>query len=75
MHAQGFTIYDLDVNAPHQEFIDKIKEAKSPILAMSALITPSCVSMKEVVEALKENGLKDKTFVIIGGRVKKILYP
>ena len=69
MRSQGFTIHDLGVDAPPQKFIDEIQRTEAPILAMSALITPAFVSMKEVISLLEEKGLRERTFVIIGGGV------
>ncbi|MGD8227223.1 MAG: cobalamin-dependent protein [Desulfobacteraceae bacterium] len=69
MRSQGFTIHDLGVDVPPQRFIDEIQRTEAPILAMSALITPAFVSMKEVISLLEEKGLRERTFVIIGGGV------
>jgi 5-methyltetrahydrofolate--homocysteine methyltransferase len=62
-------IHDLGVDVPPQRFIDEIQRTGASILAMSALITPAFVSMKEVISLLKEKGLRERTFVIIGGGV------
>lgn len=69
MRANGFIVHDIGVDVPHQKFIDALKETGAPILAMSGLITPALISMKEVIEMLREQGLRDKTLVIIGGAV------
>jgi methanogenic corrinoid protein MtbC1 len=69
MRSQGFIIHDLGVDVPPQNFIDEIQRTDAPILAMSALITPAFVSMMEVISLLKEKGLRERTFVIIGGGV------
>ena len=69
MRSQGFMIHDLGVDVPPQRFIDEIQRTEAPVLAMSALITPAFVSMKEVISLLKEQGLRESTFVIIGGGV------
>ena len=69
MRSQGFTVHDLGVDVPPQRFIDEILRTEAPILAMSALITPAFVSMKEVISLLEEKGLRERTFVIIGGGV------
>jgi 5-methyltetrahydrofolate--homocysteine methyltransferase len=44
-----------------------VKELKPDILGLSALITPTMFKFKDVVDALKEAGLKDEVKVIIGG--------
>ena len=69
MRANGFIVHDIGVDVPHHKFIDALKETGAPILALSGLITPALISMKEVIELLREQGLRDKTLVIIGGAV------
>jgi methanogenic corrinoid protein MtbC1 len=69
MRAQGFTVYDLGVDVPPEIFIEKLKETATPILAISALITPGLISMRETISLLKETGFRKETFVIIGGGV------
>lgn len=69
MQAQGFEVHDLGVDVPPQTFIDELKKTKAPILAMSALITPTFASIKKIMDLLHENGLRDDTFVILGGAV------
>ena len=69
MRAQGFTVHDLGVDVPPEKFIEKVKETDARIVAMSALITPAFVSMRETITLLEEKGLRDNTLVIIGGGV------
>jgi len=69
MKAHGFTVHDLGVDVPPQKFIEEIKRTDAPILAMSALITPTFNSMKEIISTLQQEGLREKTYVIIGGAV------
>jgi methanogenic corrinoid protein MtbC1 len=46
-----------------------VQRTDAPVLAMSALITPAFVAMKKVITLLDKKGLREKTFVIIGGGV------
>lgn len=69
MRAQGFIVHDLGVDVPPAGFIAKLREVEAPILAISALITPALIAMKETVSLLVEEGLRKDTFVIIGGGV------
>jgi len=69
MRAQGLSVYDLGVDVPPEKFIEKLRETGAPVLALSALITPAFESMRETIALLEQNGLRDKTFVIIGGGV------
>jgi methanogenic corrinoid protein MtbC1 len=69
LRAQGFEVHDLGVDVPPEKFIEELKRTNAPILAMSALITPTFMAIKEIMRQLDEEGLRDKTFVIIGGAV------
>jgi 5-methyltetrahydrofolate--homocysteine methyltransferase len=69
MRAQGFTVHDLGVDVPSDMFVDKLQETGSNILCLSALITPAFATMKETISLLSEKGLRNDTFVMIGGGV------
>ncbi len=69
MRAHGFEVHDLGVNVPPQRFVEEVQRTGAPVLAMSALITPAFPAMKEVIALLEKKGLREKTFVIIGGGV------
>ena len=69
MRAQGLSVYDLGVDVPPERFIEKLLETGATVLALSALITPAFESMRETISLLDQNGLREKTFVIIGGGV------
>ncbi len=65
--ASGFEVHDLGVDVSPGAFIDKLASTGAKVLAMSGLITTTFESMKEVVDLMKERGLRDGRFVIIGG--------
>jgi len=65
--ANGFEVIDLGVDVPVNKFVDSVKENQPDILGMSALLTTTMPEMGRVVEALKENGLRDNVRVIVGG--------
>ena len=67
LQVAGFEIFDLGVDVPTQVFIEKTKELKPDIVALSALLTTTMVKQKEVIEALSKAKLRDKVKVIIGG--------
>jgi methanogenic corrinoid protein MtbC1 len=69
MRAQGLDVHDLGVNVPPERFVEEVQRTDAPVLAMSALITPAFVAMKEAITLLVKKGLREKTFVIIGGGV------
>ncbi len=67
MEGAGFEIYDLTVDVSPEKFIEKVKETNAKLIGMSALLTTTMVNMKATIDALKENNLREKVKVIIGG--------
>ncbi len=67
LQAAGHEVLDLGVDVPPEKFIDAIKELNADVLGMSALLTTTARRMKEVIEALEKEGLRDKVFVVVGG--------
>jgi len=67
LDVNGFEVYDLGVDVPAQEFVDKIKESGAPIVGLSGFLTLAYDSMKQTIEAIKNAGLRDKVNVMIGG--------
>jgi 5-methyltetrahydrofolate--homocysteine methyltransferase len=67
LEGAGFTLIDLGVDVPPQRFIDAAREHEADIIALSALLTTTMPSMRLVVEALVEAGLRRRVKVMIGG--------
>ena len=67
MRAAGFEVHDLGVDVAPEAFVKEVSSSGARVIAMSALITPTFESMREVVESLAESGLREGRFVIIGG--------
>jgi len=63
----GFEVLDAGVDVPVKKFIELVKEMKPDILGLSALLTSTLPQQREVIEALKKAGLRDKVRVMIGG--------
>ena len=67
LFAEGFEVIDLGKDVSAEEFIRQIKKENPQIVGISALLTTTQHMQKELIEALKENGLRDKVKVIVGG--------
>jgi len=67
LKVEGFEVIDLgrDVNA--ETVIEKVRELKPDLLGLSALLTTTMIRQREVIDALRKAGLRDKVRVIIGG--------
>jgi len=67
IEGKGIEIEDLGVDCDTQLVVDKVKESDAKVLCLSALLTTTMVFQKEVIDALKEAGLRGKVKVMIGG--------
>lgn len=67
LEGAGFVVQNLGTDVPAKEFVKAVKEDEVHLVGMSALLTTTMLKMREVIEALKESGLRDKVKVMIGG--------
>lgn len=67
LDVSGFEVYDLGIDVPARQFVDKIKETGAKIVGLSGFLTLAFDSMKETVEAIKAAGMRDKVKIMIGG--------
>jgi len=67
LDVNGFEVYDLGVDIPAEEFVDRIKEVKPEVVGLSGFLTVSFDSMKETIQSIKDAGLRDKVKIMIGG--------
>jgi corrinoid protein of di/trimethylamine methyltransferase len=67
MEGAGFEVINLGINNDAEKFIGAIKQHQPDIIGMSALLTTTMPYMKVVIQALKDEGLRDSLFVMVGG--------
>ncbi len=67
MESGGLEVTDLGTDVEADEFVESIREVKPHVLGMSALLTTTMLEMKDVIEVLEEEGLRDDVKVIVGG--------
>ena len=67
MEGAGFDVYDIGINNSVEDYLAALKRHKPDILGMSALLTTTMPYMKVVVDALKDQGLRGKYIVMVGG--------
>lgn len=65
--VRGFEVYDLGIDVPVKKFIEKAEEVGAKVIAMSALLTLSAFYQAEVIKYLKDAGLRNKYYTIVGG--------
>ena len=70
LRCYGFEVVDAGIDVPVEKFVELIKaNPEVKVLGLSALLNTTYPQMKEVIDALKAEGLKDKVKVIIGGTI------
>jgi len=67
LKGAGYEVNDLGSDVATEKIIEFIKKESPDYLGLSALLTTTMPEMGVVIEALKDNGLRDKVKVLIGG--------
>lgn len=67
MEGAGFEVKNIGVDVPVAKIIEEVKAMQPDIIGLSAMLTTTMVNMKDVIDALKEEGLLEKTKVMVGG--------
>jgi len=67
LKGAGYDVVDAGTDVPSDLIIDAVRDNQAPFLGLSALLTTTMRNMKEVIEKLKSEGLRDNVKVLIGG--------
>jgi corrinoid protein of di/trimethylamine methyltransferase len=67
MEGKGLEVIDIGTDVPAEKFITTAKEKNAGVIACSALLTTTMTEMKNVVEAAKASGIRDKLTIMVGG--------
>lgn len=67
LQGAGFDVVDLGADVPIEKFVEFVRKERADVVGMSALLTTTMISMKEIIEALRNAGLRENVKVIIGG--------
>ena len=67
LQGAGFDVVDLGADVPLEKFVEFVRKERADVVGMSALLTTTMIFMKDVIEALKNAGLRENVKVIIGG--------
>lgn len=65
LEGRGFKVINLGADVSKEKFIEAAKENNADIICLSALLTTTMGYMKDVVDAVRESGLKVK--IMVGG--------
>ena len=67
LQSAGFEVHDIGRDVPIKNFVDKAKEVSANMIGLSALMTTTLPGQRDVIELLKEEGMRDNVKVMIGG--------
>ena len=67
LEGAGFEVIDIGINNSVEDYFNAIDEHNPDILGMSALLTTTMPYMRVVIQALKDEGLRQQIVVLVGG--------
>jgi corrinoid protein of di/trimethylamine methyltransferase len=67
LKVAGFEVHNLGVNVHPGKFVEKVEETGAEIVGLSALMTTTMPSMREVIEFFVARGMRDRHTVLVGG--------
>lgn len=67
LKGAGYEVVDLGKDVSPEDFVRSAREQDARIIGLSALLTTTMPAMKQVVDLLSEQGLRNEIHVIIGG--------
>lgn len=65
--SSGFEVIDMGMDVEPKDFVAKAKETGAKIIGLSSLLTMTVNQISEVDKVLKEEGMRDKIKIIVGG--------
>ncbi len=65
--AEGFEVHDVGIDVSAEKFVQAVREYHPDILGLSALLSTTAPEAKVVIEKLKDEGLREKVKIMVGG--------
>lgn len=65
--SAGFEVHDLGIDVSPERFVEAINEKEPDLVGLSALLTTTMPMIKQTIDALTENGVRNRVKVIVGG--------
>ena len=69
LDVNGFAVKDIGVDVSPEQFVEAIREFNPQVVGMCGLLTLAYDSMKETIETIAKDGLRDQVKIMIGGSV------
>lgn len=67
LEGVGIECVDLGVDVDGDAIVEAVKETGANVVCLSALLTTTMTAQKDVIDALKEAGVRDSVKVMVGG--------
>jgi 5-methyltetrahydrofolate--homocysteine methyltransferase len=67
LEGAGFEVHDIGVDNSPEKFIAAVEELNPDIVGLSALLSVTMLSMKDVVKSLEKAGFRKRVKVMVGG--------
>ncbi|MFW9901646.1 MAG: B12-binding domain-containing protein [Candidatus Thorarchaeota archaeon] len=67
LFSNGFEVFNLGVEVPAAQFVEKAEEVNADVIGLSSLLTMSMDFQRQVIDELKNRGLREKYKVVVGG--------
>ena len=67
LRAENFEVVDIGTDVPTEKFIAAIRKEKPDILGISGILTSVVENIKEVIDAVNDQGLHQNMKIILGG--------
>ncbi len=67
LEGGGFQVTDLGADVPAERFVAAVHDAEAEIVGLSALLSTTMPTMKEIVDALVRAGVRERVRIMVGG--------
>jgi 5-methyltetrahydrofolate--homocysteine methyltransferase len=67
LESRGYTVINAGMDISPEKFVQEIRVHQPDVLGMCALLTTTMLHMKDTIELMKEEGIRDQIKVIVGG--------
>lgn len=67
IEGRGIRVIDLGVDCGPDKICDAVRDNNVDIVCLSALLTTTMMTQKSIIDKLKEEGLRDRVKVMVGG--------
>jgi 5-methyltetrahydrofolate--homocysteine methyltransferase len=67
MESKGIEVVDLGTDVPARAFVRAARDCEAHVVCLSALLTTTMISIKDIVREFEISGMRDRVKILIGG--------